>query len=172
MDWRFVRKVFTFSLAWLMVNPSGPPSGFAQDDAAKDTRRVSAVKSAILQLGAGKDARVTLTLEDHKKLTGYINDVQTDAFLVGSLCSDQVATVPYGQVRGLRGLNVANGMRVSVSKMPKGTPKLAAGLPCGASVNQARYVDHEVRNAIVAGIAVAGGVILLFAALGPQAGRD
>jgi hypothetical protein len=166
MDWKFVRKIFTFFLAWLMLNPSGPPSGFAQDDAAKDARRASAVKSAVLQLGAGKDARVTLTLADRKKLTGYVNDVQADAFLVASLCTDQVATVPYGQVRGLRGLNVANGMRVSVSKMPKGTPNLRTGAPCGTSVSQARYVDHEVRNAIIAGAAVAGGVILLFAALG------
>ena len=172
MDWSFIRKILSFFLAWLMVNPSGPPSGFAQTDTAKDARRASAVKSAVLQLGAGKDARVTLALEDHKKLTGYVNDVQADAFLVGSWCTDQVSTVPYGQVRGLRGLNVASGMRVSVSKMPKGTPKLAADPPCGTSVSQARYVDHEVRNAIIAGAAVAGGVILLFAALGAAVGKD
>jgi hypothetical protein len=54
MNCKFVRKILTFLLAWLMLNPSGPPSGFAQDDAAKDARRANAVKSAILTLGAGR----------------------------------------------------------------------------------------------------------------------
>ena len=148
-----------------MLNPSGPPSGFAKDDAAKDARRASAVKSAVLTLGAGKDARVILILENRRAVMGYVNDVLADAFALGSLCSDQVAPIPYGQVRGLRGLNVANGARVSVSKMPGGGPKLVAGPPCGKVNMQARNVDHEQRNRLITG-AVALGLVVLIASLG------
>jgi hypothetical protein len=165
MDWNFVRKILSFFLAWLMLTPSGPPSGFAQTDVAKDARRAQAVKSAVLQLGAGKDTRVMVSLESRRTKTGYVNDVQEDGFIVRNLCTDEVTTVPYGHVRGLRGLNVANGMRVSVSKMPKGTPKLTVGSPCGTSA-QARYVDHEVRNAVIAGVVIFGAIVGLAALLG------
>lgn len=35
MDWKLVRKVLPFFLAWLMLNLSGPPNNFAQDGPAR-----------------------------------------------------------------------------------------------------------------------------------------
>ncbi len=122
MDWKFAQKVFTFFLAWLMVYPSGPSSGFARGDAANEARRASAVRSAVLTLGAGKDSRLALTLENRQTITGYVIDVRADTFILGNLCSDQIAPIPYSQVRSLWGLNVVTGARVSVSKMSEGTP--------------------------------------------------
>jgi hypothetical protein len=103
---------------------------------------------------------VVLALEDQRTLMGYVNDVQADALILGNLCSDQVAPIPYGWVRGLRGLNVADGARVSVSKMPNGTAKLVAGPPCGAANTQGQYVDHGNRNRLITG-AVALGIVII-----------
>lgn len=136
MDWKFVRSVLCFFLAWLMVNPSGPPSGFAKDDAATNARRASDVKAAVLKLGTGKNARVMVSLEDNQKLTGYVDAAQEDGLLVGNVCTDQAARVPYDQVTGLRGLNVATGTKVAVGPKPKGTPKLSAGPDCGRTFTE------------------------------------
>jgi hypothetical protein len=159
MDWKLVRKIFSFFLAWLMLSPAGPPVGFAQAGAAKEARRASTVKAAVLKLGAGKDARVMLTLEDRQKLSGYVDKAQDDGFLVGNLCADQVTRVPYGGVRGLRGLNVATGTRVSVGGKVKGASKLGADPLCGTTIIQAKRNGHY--HDTIVGVCVAAFFIIL-----------
>jgi hypothetical protein len=138
MDWKFVRKILSFFLAWLMVYPSGPPWGFAKDDAAKDAQRVSDVKEAVIKLGAGKDARVMLVLRNGKRVGGYVQQAQENDFSVHALCSDNDTPVPFAQVRSLSGLNIATGTKVSAGKGV--SAKAAAGLavddPCRTTIIQ------------------------------------
>lgn len=159
MDWKFVRKILSFFLAWLMLNLSGPPDGFAQADASKDARRASDVKAAVLKLGAGKDARVMLSLKDSQKLTGYIDKAQEDGFSVGDLCSDQLTRVSYDQVRGLRGLNVATRTRVSAGGKVKGTSKLGADPLCRTTIVQGKRSGPN--RAGIQAIAVIGCLAIL-----------
>jgi hypothetical protein len=140
MDWKLVRKILAFFLAWLMLNPCGPLPGFAKAEAPKDARRAQAVKAAVLKLGAGKDARVLLTLRDSHELAGYVDQASEDSFSVSNFCTGQVAPIGYERVRGLRGLNVATGTKVSAGAggKLKGTANLAAADPCGTTIIQAK----------------------------------
>ena len=153
MNWKIVREALTFLLAWLMLVPSGPPSGFAKDDAAKNARRASDVKAAVLKLGAGKDARVLLALRDGAKVGGYVQPPREDDFSVRVFCSGNDIPVPFAQIRGLRGLNVATGTKVSTGKgvSEKAAAGLAVGDPCRMRIIQAkRSGPTPLSEAIVA----------------------
>jgi hypothetical protein len=165
MDWRFLRRVFSFFLAWLMVNPSGPPSGFGKDDAAGDAQRASDVKAAILKLGSGKDARVMLTLRDGERVDGYVNQAQDDSFSVRDFCSGNVIPAPFAHVRGLRGVNVATRVKVSTGK--GASAKAAAGLaiddPCGATIIQVNRIGPNPLIGALIGAALVAFLVTILA---------
>jgi hypothetical protein len=167
MEWKFVRKLLSFFLAWLMVNLSGPPSLLAKSDSAKDNRRAEEVKAAVLKLGTGKDARVMVILRDSGTVRGYVHQSQEDGFSVSNFCSGVVIPVPFAQVRGLRGVNVATGTKVSTGK---GVSKevdavLAADEPCGTAIIEAKSPSsgHLRTIVVVAAIATLVAVVTVIA---------
>ena len=150
-----------------MVNPSGPPSVLAQSNSAKDSRRGKEFKAAIVNLGTGKDARVRLMLRDGESVSGYVHETQEDGFSVSNFCSGVVIPVPFAQVRGLRGVNVATGTKVSAGKgVSKGVDAvLAASEPCGMVVigGRGRPSSRSRTIIIVAAFAVLATAVALIA---------
>ena len=132
---KLAREVLCLFLAWLMVNSSGPPSLLAQSNSGKDNRRAEEVKAAIRKLGTGKDARIMVGLRDRGSVRGYVHQTEEDGFSVSNFCSGIAIPVPFAQVRGLRGVNVATGTKVSAGKgvSEKAAAGLAAADPCSAT---------------------------------------
>ncbi len=77
-------------------------SGFAQK-----------VKDGVKTLGTGPEARVSMGLRDKTRLSGYIRQAGEESFEVVNAKTGLAATVPYAQVKKLRGHNVSVGSRFS-----------------------------------------------------------
>lgn len=73
------------------------------------------VKSAILKLGVGPDARVKLKLRDRSKVQGFISEAGADTFVVVNPKSGVATTVAYPQVGTAKGNNLSQGAKIAIS---------------------------------------------------------
>lgn len=93
----------------------GADLAFAQDRFAdSETQRVAAVKSEILKLGTGPDARIKLKLRDNTKVEGYVSETNADTFTVVNLKSGMPTVVAYPQVGTAKGNNLSDGARTAI----------------------------------------------------------
>jgi hypothetical protein len=167
MKWKFVRRILSFFLAWLMVNPSGPSTGFGKDDPTTDAQRAGDVKAAVLKLGTGKNARVLVNLLDSEKVGGYVQQTQDDGLSVRVFCSGNDIPVPFARIRGLRGVNVATGMKVSAGKgvSEKVNALLATDDPCGTTIIEAKRIGPNPLIGIIMGAALVAFVVTIYVML-------
>ena len=170
MGGKFTKRFFCCFCAWLLMIPSGSPTALAKGNGG--ARRSEEMKAAVRQLGQGNDARILLRLRDGERLGGYVRNIQEDDFSVRIFCNGAEIPVPFVQVKGLRGLNVATGAKVSVGKgvSAKLGARLAAVNPCPATY--VRTGGSDWNTDFLVGL-IAGGAVLafvLYAAV--ELGRD
>ncbi|HEX4946286.1 MAG TPA: hypothetical protein VFZ34_06475 [Blastocatellia bacterium] len=103
-----LKKSIAFVLISLLV---AAPSAWAKSKAEKNVEKI---KTAILKLGTGPEARVSLKLRDKTKVTGYIQTAGAESFVVADVNTDATTTVPYPSVTQVKGNNLSTGAKVAI----------------------------------------------------------
>ena len=80
----------------------------------REARLAESLKTEIARLGTGPDARIELKLHDGTKVKGYISEAQATEFKVVDSKTGAATTVPYPQVRKVKGNNLAQGTKVAI----------------------------------------------------------
>jgi hypothetical protein len=106
-----LKKSIVFVLISLLA--AAPPV-WAKSKAEKEAQQAAKIKAAILQLGTGPDARVSLKLRDKTQVAGYIQTAGADSFVVADANTGAVTTVPYPSVTQVRGNNLSTGAKVAI----------------------------------------------------------
>ena len=101
--------VFVISAALLQVTLVGSALGNPND--AKQTAKV---RTNVLKLGTGPDARVKVTLRDKSKVEGYVSSSHDTGFVVMSSSSNEPVSVPYSQVKQVKGNNLHTGVKIAI----------------------------------------------------------
>jgi hypothetical protein len=158
---KFLKKCLSLLLTGLVLCPCTPlfASGLS-----KQERRAAQVKAAILKLGVGKDARVRVTLSNKQEVNDYVTQSSDHYFLVGRFNTDETTLIPYGDVKSLRGVDVATDTRVSagigIGRTIKGAIRLTADTlatpRCRAPRGNSLSGEHIVLIAILASVLVLG----------------
>ena len=108
------RRILAVALVALLVNTVALRATYAATEAEKQARFAGKVKAAVLKLGTGEAARVRVTLRDKSKLEGYVSGAGEDSFAVTDFKSGATTTVPYPQVKGVRGNNLSTGAKIAI----------------------------------------------------------
>ncbi|HMS10766.1 MAG TPA: hypothetical protein PKE66_14880 [Pyrinomonadaceae bacterium] len=82
---------------------------------SKKEKNILKVRSAVLKLGEGKDARVKVRLRDKKKLSGYIDSIGTESFTIVDEKTRATSEVRYESVRQVQGKNISTGAVVAIA---------------------------------------------------------
>lgn len=73
------------------------------------------VKSEILKLGTGSDAKITVKLKDGTKIKGYVSEIRSDSFLVVNEKNGNATEVQYSQPKQVRGNNLSKGTIIGIT---------------------------------------------------------
>jgi len=108
------KKIFTMATAGLLIQMVcvQPAAATSKDD--KQSQRTEKVRSGVLKLGVGTDARVSIKLRDDVKLAGYISEAKNDSFVVTDLKTRTATTVAYGDVAQVKGHNIGTGAKIAI----------------------------------------------------------
>ena len=101
------KSIACLLIALLVVAPSVGAKSKVEKDAEK-------IKTAILKLGTGPDARVSLKLRDKTKVAGYIQEASAESFVVADANTGATTTVPYPNVTQVKGNNLSTGAKVAI----------------------------------------------------------
>ncbi|HYX28465.1 MAG TPA: hypothetical protein VE863_07855 [Pyrinomonadaceae bacterium] len=80
----------------------------------KDAQLAGKIKAGIAKLGTGPQAHVELKLRDGTRLKGYVSEVSDDHFVVIDWKTGASTTVPYPQVKQVKGNNLSTGAWVAI----------------------------------------------------------
>jgi hypothetical protein len=86
---------------------------FAATSAEKEAKRAEKVRTQLVKLGTGADARIKLVLRDKTRLAGFVSEVGADTFAVTDR-TGKTTTVDYGQVSKAQGNNLSTGAKVAI----------------------------------------------------------
>ena len=103
-----LKKTIAFVLMSVLVSA---PSVWAKSKAEKNAEKI---KAAILKLGTGPEARVSLSLRDKTKGAGYIQAAGEESFVVADANAGTTTTVPYPNVTQVKGNNLSTGAKVAI----------------------------------------------------------
>ena len=81
----------------------------------KEVQDAEKVKAGISKLGTGKEALVRVKLRDGTKLNGYVSEANEDNFVVVDSKTGNATTVPYPQVKQVKGNNLSTGAKIAIS---------------------------------------------------------
>jgi len=107
-----LRRICTVMLSALLLQAAAIPA-FAATGAEKEAMRAEKVRTQIVKLGTGRDARVRVQLRDKTKLEGYLSAADADTFTVTDDAGNSTA-VPYPQVKKARGNNLSTGAKIAI----------------------------------------------------------
>ena len=108
------KETLTIMLAGLLLPLSCVQPASAMSKAEKEAQRIEEVKSGILKLGVGTDARVAIKLRDHAKLSGYVTEVNAESFIVTDPKTRAATSVAYGDVTQVKGNNLGTGAKIAI----------------------------------------------------------
>lgn len=109
----YIRTAALVLLAVLVnITPSSP--ALAAKNPEKEAQFAEKVKTEIAKLGTGPNARIELKLRDKSKLKGYISEVSEGSFVVVDDKTEAATTVPYPQVRQVKGNNLSMGVKIAI----------------------------------------------------------
>jgi hypothetical protein len=108
------KKVLSLVLAALIINTAGASPVFAASKAEKEARFIEKVRTGIVELGAGEEARVEVKLRDRRKLKGYVGEAGAESFVLVDAKTGAATTVPYAQVGQVRGHNYSTGVEIAI----------------------------------------------------------
>ena len=106
------KKFLSLALAVLLVQASGAQVLAASGE--KEARFAERVKAGVARLGTGPEARVTVRLRDKTKVEGYVSAAEGDHFVVADAKTGATASVPYAQVRSVKGNNLSTKAKVAI----------------------------------------------------------
>ena len=107
-----LKKICSVMLAALLLQVAAAPA-LAKSAVEKETKRAEKVRTQLVKLGTGTDARVKLILRDKTKLEGYISDAGPESFVVVNKAGG-ATTVAYPQVSKARGHNLSTGAKIGI----------------------------------------------------------
>lgn len=107
-----IKKICSAVLSVLLLQAAVIPA-FAATKAEKEAKRAEQVRTKLVKLGTGKDARVKLELRDKTKLEGYISETGDSSFVVTDK-TGVATTVPYPQVKKAQGNNLSTGAKIAI----------------------------------------------------------
>ena len=107
-----LKKICSVVLAALLIQSVAVPA-FAKSDAGKEAKRAGKVRTQLVKLGTGKDARVSLELRDKTRLEGYISEAGAESFVVTD-SAGKATTVAYPQVKKAQGNNLSTGAKIAI----------------------------------------------------------
>lgn len=107
-----LKRICTVILSALLLQAAAVPT-FAATSAEKEAKRAEKVRTQLVKLGTGRDARIKVELRDKTKLEGYVSSADADAF---SVTDDKGNTtpVPYQQVKRAQGNNLSTGAKIAI----------------------------------------------------------
>ena len=107
-------KITAVSLVALLLNLACPVHALARTNPEKEARFAQKVKTELAKLGTGPKARVTLKLRDKSQLKGYVSEIGDESFVVVDDKSGSASTVPYPQVKQVKGNNLSTGAAIAI----------------------------------------------------------
>jgi len=99
----------------LIISVASQQPAYADSKPNKDTRFAEKVKSAIVQLGTGQPSLVDIKLRDKTKLTGYVNEIGDNSFVVKDVKSAATTTVAYPNVVQVKGNNLSTRTKIIIT---------------------------------------------------------
>ena len=109
------KRLLSLVLVGLLLNIVGAIPAYAGSKEETRARFAEKVKEGISKLGTGPEARVEVKLLDGKKLKGYISEAGENSFVVVDAKSGAASTVPYPQVKQVRGNNLSKGAKIAIT---------------------------------------------------------
>ncbi|HEX5734576.1 MAG TPA: hypothetical protein VF131_17205 [Blastocatellia bacterium] len=110
-----LKKVTTIAVTLLVaLTLTGQREAFASSKAERQARATEKVKSGILKLGVGEQARVTVKMNNKTKVAGYISEIQNDHFVVKDANSSSTTTIAYASVAQVKGNNLSTGAKIAI----------------------------------------------------------
>jgi len=107
-----LKRICSVMLSALLLQAAAIPA-FGATSAEKDAKRAEKVRTQLVKLGTGKDARVRVQLRDKTKLEGYLSATDADTFTVTD-GAGKSTTVPYPQVKKAQGNNLSTGAKIAI----------------------------------------------------------
>ena len=108
------RKLVSLMLVGLLLNIVGAIPAYASSKEETRARFAEKVKEGIGRLGTGPEARVEVKMRDGKKLKGYISEAGENSFVIVEAKSGAASTVPYPQVKQVKGNNLSSGAKIAI----------------------------------------------------------
>lgn len=108
------KKIVATLLTGLLMQTLCLRTASAASKEEKQAQRVEKVRSGILKLGVGTDARVSVKLRDKVKLAGYISSANDDSFVITSVKTGAATTVAYPDVTQVKGNNLSTGASIAI----------------------------------------------------------
>ena len=106
------KKVCSVVLSALLLQAAAVPA-FAATSAEKEAKRAEKVRTQLVKLGTGADARVRVALRDKTRLEGFVSEAGADTFAVTD-GAGRTTTVGYGQVGKAQGHNLSTGAKIGI----------------------------------------------------------
>ena len=106
------KKVCSLVLSALLLQAAAIPA-FAATSTEKEAKRAEKMRTQLVKLGTGADARVKLILRDKAKLEGFVSEAGADTFAVTDRAG-KTTTVGYEQVSRARGHNLSTGAKIGL----------------------------------------------------------
>jgi hypothetical protein len=107
-----LKKLCSIVLAGLMLQAAAIPA-FAATSAEKEAKRAEKVRTQLIKLGTGEDARIKLILRDKTRLAGFVSEAGASTFAVTDRAG-KTTTVEYGQVSKAQGNNLSTGAKIAI----------------------------------------------------------
>jgi hypothetical protein len=107
-----LKKICSVALAALLLQAASAPA-LAKSAAEKEARRADKVRTQLVKLGTGEDARVRVELRDKTKVEGYVSEAGPESFVVVNKAG-VATTVAYPQVVKAKGNNLSTGAKIAI----------------------------------------------------------
>jgi small nuclear ribonucleoprotein (snRNP)-like protein len=98
-----LKKIITALVAILIFNLA--TVAYVSDPTSKEAKLIEKVRTNIVKLGTGPNAKVELKLKDGSKLKGYVKEADENKFVVVDSLGAET-TVPYPNAKQVKGNNL------------------------------------------------------------------
>lgn len=107
-----MKKILSFTLVVLLMQTFFVQQTFAE---TKEEKFAGKVKTEIVKLGTGTDAKIKVKLKDGTKIKGYIMEANENQFVVMNSKTGQAVPVAYSQVGQAKGNNLSTGTIITIA---------------------------------------------------------